>query len=570
MRTLGRRASPSAAIGLLLFALCLGVYISGLPPSITWSNAAADSGELATAVEVLGVPHPPGYPTYVLVGKLFSFLPVGDTAFRLNVMSAVAGAAAVVAVFFAGRYLVRLVALGLPGPAAAAENVGGAGQGRAQRRDSPAAYLPALVGSLAVAFAPIFWSQSIVAEVYTLNALFAAGIAWLALWWLWDIRAGGAAPSVTRLVLAAFIFGLGLGNHLTLAAVGVPLLALAALRIPSNRVRGWGLMGLGLLVGLAVYVYLPIAAAGNPVVNWGSPDRWSGFSWVVTAGPYRQFVFGVPLSEYDGRLTSWADLMLEQFNGVGVLLGLGGAWLLWRRDRLLGVALGLSFLMIAAYASFYETGDSFVFLIPSLLVAALWIAVAAHYLLVSVALPLLASSRFRTWQGLAMGALAAGLVLLIPGLSVLRSYPSAGGFDLDLSQDTTARAYGEEVFREVEPDAVVLTLLDGPVFSLGYQKYVVDRDSGVLLVGRNFLAFDWYLDDLRRRYPGLLPSELPEDFDGVLRAVVDEHLGRRAVYLTALDSALETDYILEERPLETECHGCGLFRVAGKNEESGG
>ena len=569
MRTLGWRASPSAVIGLLLFGLCLGVYISGLPPSITWNNTASDSGDLATAVEVLGVPHPSGYPTYVLTGRLFAFLPVGDTAFRLNIMSAVAGSGAVVAIFFAGRYLVRLAALGLPRPAAG--TTGGPAQGRTDWRDPPAEYLPALVGALAVAFAPIFWSQSIVTEVYALNALFAAGIAWLALSWLWDLRVGGAAPSMVRPVLASFVFGVGLGNHLTLAALGLPLLALIAVRIPSRKLVGWSLMGLGLLLGLAIYIYLPVVAAGNPAVNWGSPNRWSGFSWVVTAGPYRQFVFALPVSQYDDRLTSWADLMLEQFNGVGVLLGLAGAWLLWRRDRLLGAGLGLSFLVIAAYASLYDTMDSFVLLIPSLLVGALWIAVASHYLLAGVLLPRLASSRYRNRAPLAAGALAVVLLLLILGFSVLRNYPSAGGFELDLSRDTAARAHGEEVFQRVEPDAVVMAQPDAPVFSLWYRKYVVEKDSEVLLVGRNFLQFDWYLDGLRSRHPGLIPSELPEDFAGVVRAVVDEHLGRRAVYLTIPDPILlQADYILEEQPLAARCPDCGLFKVVGKRGESGG
>ncbi|MEE9198573.1 MAG: DUF2723 domain-containing protein, partial [Dehalococcoidia bacterium] len=73
-----------ALVALALFGVAFGIYVSTLPTSITWSNSGSDSGELAAAVRTLGVPHPPGYPTYVLLGRLFAFLPFGEVAFRTN------------------------------------------------------------------------------------------------------------------------------------------------------------------------------------------------------------------------------------------------------------------------------------------------------------------------------------------------------------------------------------------------------------------------------------------------------------------------------------------------------
>ncbi len=130
-------------------------------------------------------------------------------------------------------------------------------------------------------------------------------------------------------------------------------------------------------MGLGVYAYLPIAAAGTPPVNWGGADSWSGFFWVVTGGFYRDFVFGLPFAEWDDRLVAWADVMLDHF-APGLVAALAGAWLLWRRDRLLAGALGLTFLSVSAYATFYETGDSLVFLIPALLMVALWISLGVR------------------------------------------------------------------------------------------------------------------------------------------------------------------------------------------------
>ena len=558
MRTLGGRVSPSTAIGLVLFGLSLGVYISGLPPSITWSNAAADSGDLASAVNSLGVPHPPGYPTYVFLGKLFTFLPFGDTAFRLNIMSAVTGAVAVAATFYAGLFLVRLAAP--EGPAFAAGD-GEADESSGDRpHGSPAEYLPAVVGALALAFSPIFWSQAIVTEVYSLNALFAAVIAAIALSWLWELRVG-RPPSMGKPVLISFIFGVGMGNHLTLAAVAVPLLLLIALRVPSRRFKTWGSMALGALVGLGVYAYLPIAAAGTPPVNWGGADSWSGFFWVVTGGFYRDFVFGLPFAEWDDRLVAWADVMLDHF-APGLVAALAGAWLLWRRDRLLAGALGLTFLSVSAYATFYETGDSLVFLIPALLMVALWISLGVRSIVDEIAVPLITGSRFVRYAPWTLGVFALVMVLAVPGLSALRNYPVSGGFRLDLSGDRSATDYGEAAFRAVEPDAVIMALGDNDIFSLWYQSFVVEEDSEVVVVVQNFLQFDWYVEDLRSLHPGLLPEGLSEEFDEAVKAVVNEHLGRRPVYLTFDDAFPAPEYDLRK---EGE-----VFRVLAKKDQEAG
>jgi hypothetical protein len=73
-----------------LTTLCaLLVYVLTLAPDLTWANFGTDGGELITAAVTLGVPHPPGYPTYVLLGKLISLIPMGTVAYRFNLFSAV-------------------------------------------------------------------------------------------------------------------------------------------------------------------------------------------------------------------------------------------------------------------------------------------------------------------------------------------------------------------------------------------------------------------------------------------------------------------------------------------------
>ena len=112
-----------------------------------------DPGDLQAAVAALGVPHPTGYPLFVLAGWLWVHLvPVGTVAYRLNLLVAVFGALAV--------SLTYLLAL------------------RLTRR-----HLPALGGALLFGLSHTFWTQTSISEVYTLNAVFVAAVLYLLVRW---------------------------------------------------------------------------------------------------------------------------------------------------------------------------------------------------------------------------------------------------------------------------------------------------------------------------------------------------------------------------------------------------
>ena len=137
-------------LGAGCFLLSLALYLQTLAPSV--AALFDDSLEFPLVVHRLAIAHPTGYPLYILLGKLFSLGPWYNVAWTVNLLSAVAGAATVAVVYLLARSL-------------------------ALRR------LPSLVGAMALAVSPVFWSQAVVAEVYTLNAAFVAGLLWLAQRW---------------------------------------------------------------------------------------------------------------------------------------------------------------------------------------------------------------------------------------------------------------------------------------------------------------------------------------------------------------------------------------------------
>ena len=237
-------------VAVVMAAVAFAVYLTTLAPGLTHENYGADGGDLIAAARTLGVPHPPGYPTYTLLAWLFSHLPVGILAYRVNLLSAVSAALAVALLYLTSQLL--------------------------QPPDEHPVWIPAAT-SLVFAFSPLLWSQAVITEVYALHTLFASLLLWLLVRW----RTGARDPLIW---LAAFTLGLGLGNHLTIIFVApAALVLLWSERQRWFRVRVLLPAILAFILGLSIYVYLPLAAAQRPPVNWGNPQTWRGFLWTVTA-----------------------------------------------------------------------------------------------------------------------------------------------------------------------------------------------------------------------------------------------------------------------------------------------
>jgi hypothetical protein len=174
-----------------LFAFIL--YVKTIPPSII----AGDHGELVTEAYNMGAGHPPGYPLWVMLGKLFTFIPVGDIAFRISLFIAVSGAGAV---FF--LYLICVKLLGL---------------NRDKGNLSLSVHLPAIAASFAFAFSKTFWAQVGGGKMYPLNAMLVAIVLFVVIIWYEEMISYRSEPQLhfaeRKTILLAFVMGLSLTNH---------------------------------------------------------------------------------------------------------------------------------------------------------------------------------------------------------------------------------------------------------------------------------------------------------------------------------------------------------------------
>ncbi len=280
-----RTAAQSAVLG----GACFLLYAAGACPTIY----VGDSGELVAAVHTLGIPHPSGYPLYVLLGKLWTLaLPVGWIAWRMSLFSAACAAAAVALLYRLGRRA------GL-------------------------AVVAALLAAGLLAAGPSFWSQANVQRVYALNALFFVAALGLAFEWHRERREG-------RLLAALFVAALGAANHTYMAVFWLALALSAAslepglLRRPRTLMRAAAVSAAGLLP----YLYLPLRSRADPALDWGDPE---------SAGALLATVL---------RREAWERAWLE---GPGDLAVIAADWLRGLGEELLwgGAALALLGLLVA-------------------------------------------------------------------------------------------------------------------------------------------------------------------------------------------------------------------------------
>ena len=492
MRIAGR-VDAGIAGGVLTGLVALVVYAVTLHPSLP----TGDSGELISAASVLGVAHPPGYPLYTLLGHAALWLPFGEPAARMNLLSAVLDAATVGVVFV---LIHRLVGRRGWAPLAAAA-----------------------VGALLLAFSTVFWMYAVVAEVFALNNLFAALLLLFALEW-------HRRPDRVRLLwVIAFLFGLALTNQQTILVL-LPALALLAWR-PIRRVR---LRDAGAAVGLFVagllpYLYLPLAARRDPAVNWGDPETLGAFRSVVTRANYGSFTLSAQgrTGSSSEQLGLLASNMAQAFVFAGLLLAALGVWWAWRNRRVEGLALVLAFLVagpvFVAYARVY---------VPDDLTKGV---VERFYILPSI--PLAALAGLGAWQTLLLAqsrrlpaavAYAAAAVLLAVPIAAAAAHEGTA----EQRGNRVALDYAKDLLGPLAPNALLLMRSDENYTSVLYAQQVEHIRPDVVALDAELLKLPSTVEAARRRHPDV---SIPfESYDGgqntSLADVVRANLGKRPVY----------------------------------------
>jgi hypothetical protein len=410
--------------------------------------ALEDDASFVMTARFLGIAHPPGYPLYTLLAHLGTYLPLGSVAYRVHLVSGVLGAATCAVLWWIARTLTA----------------------------SPAV---AFVSALAFGVSAVMWSQSIVAEVYTLNTFLYFLLLALALSYLHSRRA-------FLLPVMGAVFGLGLANHYPLLLLGMPCLAFVLWPVRAEILRRLPVVLPAIALGLLPYVWMVLRSRADPPISFYGPIRnleefasyvgrkvYAHIESSPTAGLRDKLLFGLFLARES----------IAQYTPLGFAFVALGAIRLLGRARLrfglglLSAYLGGSFAVLALIDLDFQVMQRLVVRVYPLVpygVMAIWLALGLAW--TGGFAETRISERARG-IGVAIGACVV-VALVVTNLRTL-----------DRTRYDFAEDYARTVLEHLEPHAIFVTFGDVDTQALGYLHLVDGVRPDVDLYQFKGLAF---------------------------------------------------------------------------------
>ena len=503
--------------GLVVFLLYL---VTLAPTTSMW-----DTSEYIAAAYVLGIPHPPGNPFFVLIGRVFAILPIAPTvAMRINVLAALSSAVSASLWFLITE---RVLVPWMPR--------------RWQRLTGGA--LAALIGATAFTV----WNQSVVNEkVYTVSLVGLAVICWLTVRWC-DNPEGPVADRL--LVLVAYLLGLGYANHMA-GMLAAPAVGLAVLvRRPSSILR-WKLLlacAAAVVLGMTPFATQPIRAAHFPAINEGEPTgcltelkadcTFSALTYDRFMYNFNRGQYGKPeLGERQAPLTAQVGMYWLYFkwqwlrdayqenpglqNGLAVfyfILCILGGWMHFKKDRrsfwffgplIATMTFGLIFYLNFKYghSQALELGESVprevrdrdYFYLWSFSALSVWAALGLVYLWETVA-SLFGADEVKLGRETVVEPRTRSFLLASPLLAVA-FIPLIGNWQqASRANQTDTTDFARDLLNSVEPYGILITVGDNDTFPLWYAQEVEGIRKDVIVANTSLLNTDWYTRQLIRR-----------------------------------------------------------------------
>jgi hypothetical protein len=436
---------------LIVAAVAFLAYLRTLMPGI----AFGDWGEMQTVPHILGISHPTGYPTYILLAWLTELVPIGSVAFRANLLSAVLVSGAL------GLATAISVRLGV----------------------RP---LIAIAAGIATGAVGTVWAAATVAEVNPLHLFFAAALLHRALVWQERRR-------VSDLVIGGLLVGLSIGNHLLTLFIA-PFVALFVLWVGRREIlaRPWMLLAAAgaTVLGLMVYLYIPIAASRSPALAYNHPVTLDAVWWLVSGTQFRgqfDFLSAAGPGRFIDSLPSLWNLLASRGTPVLPILGFGGlAVLLWRRPAFGLMSLAILILGLYVWANYLE-------LEHYLLVPWLILGIAAAVTLDAAVDRVAAALSMAGRAAQANVGLAAGGVGLV--LALLLGFTNWGA--ADRSDDLSGTDYVNAVFTALPENAAILSEWDAST-PLWHGQQVLGLRPDVLVVDDSNIVYEGWVTRERR------------------------------------------------------------------------
>lgn len=439
---------------ILSFLIPFYIYCYTLCPTI---STYADAGEFPTQAFVNGFGHPPGYPLFILLIKLFQLLPFGNPALKAN-LCATFFAAATIPLFY-------LLVKKLTG-------------------DSSSAFAAGLV----LAFSKIYWRNALVVEVFSLLAFFI--VLTFYLFYLWQETK--EKKYFWWFIIAA---GLGLSHHQILLATLIPLFVWFLFAKVKKTLKFKDYLKaflLGSVFFLLPYLYIVYSARFWPLLNWENPQNLAGFFRLLTRASYGTFILTRQAQEinWSDQIYRIAKMFLENFSLIGILIIFLGLISTFKTNRKFFFYSIFVILLIGLVFSLYSgmplnSMAEIPYLERFQIIPSLFMA-----LLLGFGITKLKFGRFSIF-----------FLTLLPFLILTSNFSQVnqrGNYFGEYLAEDMFSAIPENSLFIIEGDAVINTLF--------YYQYALGKRKDVACIIGDLLVSDseWYANELKTHYPDLV------------------------------------------------------------------
>lgn len=452
---------------------------------------SGDIGDLVTSACVWGVAHPPGYPLFVFIGNLLCHLPISlppvTKVALISVLSSLFG----LILFY--KY---------------SQNI------------TKNTFISLLATSI-LAFSHLYWFHAVIPEVFGLNNFIAILIIFLAIMY-------NRTTKMAYLYGLAVSLGLSLTHHHTILFLfpTVGLIVLPRLLPVVRSAKKVGLLLILFCAGLSVYIYVPIAASFDPVINWDHATNLKNFIHLVLRKDYGSFapsvVNEVPLAVKFVLLQNYIWTLIHTFSYQVIFLACAGIIYFFRTSRWLGFALLIGFILSGPFFVYYASR-------PFVTNASIGILERFYNLSFILFMFFVPAGLLQLKQFIEhfLKNKRFAYILLAYFLIIPASLISVNFARTNLSTITIGNRLADDILNSLPQNAVLFVSTDTPIFNVWYAHYVLHKRPDIGLVNPPSVGGNKFLDDAVNEYYQLHPKT---DFDTLVMDTVGAMKKNRRIF----------------------------------------
>ncbi|MCX7698138.1 MAG: DUF2723 domain-containing protein [Candidatus Goldbacteria bacterium] len=462
-----------------------------VPPSVY----SGDCGETITVSYTLGIQHPPGYPLFSLLAKLFTFIPIGDISYRVYLFTIFVSILCFVLIYFFFTKLLLILNL------------------------SDKNLLSFYPSFLFISGFTIM-QQSIIAKggIYILNLFFVILIS------IFLLNIYSSQNIKKNLFLFFLFFGLSLGNHLMLQLALLPTYVFflsKSYNLKSLNIKLWFFCLFFFFCGLFIYIYLPIRAK-MAILNWGDPSTLSNFIEVITRYQYIRSEITRSFFNTFFQAVKFFSASLYENLFVGYIFIFFGSLLLYRINRILFwylILIPISFLLITSFYLNLKKDHLYImetYITPIYFSFSILIGLGFHFIYKKL-----------------KNSIVVFVIFLLLFLSQITIFTKI----LNKSRYFSPYDYNKNLLASVEKNSILFMAGDGIVFPCWYLKYVKKFRNDVTIIGTPVLPMKWVRDNIVKQNPEIRVPIITrkvgtESIGYIINAIIKLNLANFNIYFS--------------------------------------